>query len=227
MKYTKELKNTVRELRAAGFTFSEIQERISVTIPKSTLSNWCSGVEMPLWYKEKVEQLNNKNFNKAQQFAWVSNRLKRERLLIKIRAQNSSLSIKLKDKDVLRTLLAILYLGEGTKWKSHSGLVLGSSDPQIILIYIRLLNICYGITPEQLKCRISYRADQDISLLEAYWSHITLIPHRNFYKTKPDPRTIDKPTKNRDYKGVCVIMGGSSAIQIELEEIPKIILAGL
>lgn len=118
----------------------------------------------------------------------------------------------------------MLYLGEGSKWKSHRGLALGSSDPQIIKLYIGLLNRCYGLKLEQMKIRVSYRADQNIDLLQNYWSKITKIPKRNFYKTIPDPRTIGKPTKNKQYKGVCVIYCSGTDIQLELELIPKLIL---
>lgn len=141
--------------------------------------------------------------------------------------KNQTVLKKIRDKETLRVLLSILYLGEGSKWKSHSGLILGSSDPNIILLYIKLLQLCYGIKPGTLKCRVSYRADQDIKQLERYWSKVTAIPLENFYKTIPDPRTVGKPTKNLDYKGVCVIVGGSSTIQLELELIPLLILKGL
>lgn len=124
-------------------------------------------------------------------------------------------------------ILSFLYLGEGAKRGSHSGIQLGSSDQDIIKLYLRLLKRCYKINPAQLKCRISYRADQDIRSLEEYWSKITKIPLSNFYKTIPDPRTAGKPTKNSDYKGVCVISGSRSYIQLELETISKIILKGL
>ncbi|OGI82361.1 hypothetical protein A3G53_01240 [Candidatus Nomurabacteria bacterium RIFCSPLOWO2_12_FULL_44_11] len=134
---------------------------------------------------------------------------------------------KIKDILVLKMILSVLYLGEGTKWKGHSGMVLGSSDPNIILLYIKLLEICYGINHKKLKCRVSYRADQNLKSLERYWSKITGIPLSNFYKTKFDPRTIGKPTKNKKYRGVCVIMGAGSHIQLELEAIPKLILMGL
>ena len=159
--------------------------------------------------------------------AWESNKAKRERLLHVLGANVASLQEKLKDADVLKLLLSMLYLGEGSKWKSHRGLVLGSSNPDIIRLYIRLLNICYGITTEKLKCRVSYRADQDIHVLQTYWSQITSIPLDNFYKTIPDPRTVGKPTKHQDYKGVAVISCAGTHIQLELEMIPKVILKGL
>lgn len=200
---------------------------LKIRLPKSTLSNWCCDVNLPKWYEDKVNKLNRRNFSKAQKMAWVSNKAKREQFLNDLLAGNQHLTEKLDDKDILKMLLAILYLGEGSKWRSHSGLILGSSDPNIIRLYVRLLNLCYSIEAEKLKCRISYRADQDIHKLQKYWSRIASIPLKNFYKTIPDPRTIGKPTRKKGYKGVCVVSCAGSHIQLELEAIPRIILKGL
>lgn len=221
-----DFKSMAQKLRKEGKTYTEIRTLLGSRIPKSTLSHWCSNVNMPAWYQKKVDELNKSNFSKAQKMAWVSSRTKREQMIKNIFKRNKHL-IKKADQDVSKMLLAFLYLGEGSKWNGHSGLMLGSSDINIIKLYLQLLKRCYSLDANILKCRISYRADQDISLLEKYWSRITGIPLKNFYKTKPDPRTVGKPTKNRDYKGVCVIMGGGTAIQLELEAIPKIILKGV
>ncbi len=226
MRKYQEWKSAVQKLRGEGLTYAEILKRLNITVPKSTMSDWCKDVAMPHWYQAKVDELNKTNFSKAQKMSWASTRLKRERLLASLADKNKHLPGKLCDKDVLKMLLAILYLGEGSKWKSHSGLQLGSSDPNIILIYLWLLESCFNLKREQMKCRVSYRADQDIRGLEKYWSEVTGIPPVNFYKTIPDPRTVGKPTKKLDYKGVCVIVGGGAAMQLELEMIPLILLKG-
>ena len=200
---------------------------LGVRLPKSTISNWCAGVSLPDWYEEKIEKLNAKNFSRAQKISHVAIQLKKEELLKSIYQNNKHLTYKAKDAEIQKMLLAILYLGEGSKWKSHRGLMLGSSDSDIIRLYISLLEKCYGILPTKLCCRISFRADQDLSQLQKYWAQITSIPLKNFYKSIPDPRTKGKPTKKRDYKGVAVISCAGTHIQLELEMIPKIILAGL
>jgi hypothetical protein len=74
-----------------------------------------------------------------------------------------------------------------------------------------------------LKCRISYRADQDLNELQKFWASITGINIDKFYKTKPDPRTVGKPTRKSDYKGVCAIYCAGSRIQLELQVIADII----
>lgn len=227
MRYPITTKEKVRALRSLGKTYSEIMIELGLSLPKSTISSWCKNVCLPNWYQAKVDKLNKRNLTKGQKMAQISNRIKREKFLQGLLEKNKHIAEKVKNSDILKALLAILYLGEGSKWKSHSGLILGSSDPIIIKLYLRFLELCYGIKPEIMKCRISYRADQDLNRLQKYWSKITSIPLKNFYKTIPDPRTIGKPTRKKEYKGVCVINGGSSAIQIELEKIPEIILRGL
>jgi len=191
-------------------------------MPKSTLSNWCQNIVLPIWYNKKIEELNRKSFTKAQAMAWASTKKKRELYLKGVRKEASTI-LKKFNQEGLKIALAMLYLGEGAKWKSHSGLSLGSSDPHIILLYMALLKKCYSIETRALKCRISYRADQDINELEKYWSTVTAISRENFYKTKPDPRTKGKKTKKSDYKGVCVLTCAGAKIQLELEEITKLL----
>lgn len=221
-----DLRRAARKLRSKGKTYTEIQQILGVSIPKSTLSNWCRDANLPNWYTVKIQKINYKSLTKAQKMALISMRCKRESFLSKVR-QEAKKTVRKFDLKNLKIILSMLYLGEGAKWKSHSGLMLGSSDSQIILLYILLLKKCYKINLTQLKCRISYRADQNISKLEKYWSHITGIPKKNFYKTKPDPRTKGKKTKKKDYKGVCVITCAGSHIQLELEEIAKFLLKKL
>lgn len=228
MKHINGMREKVCKLRAMGKTYSEIKKALRVDISKSTLSYWCRKVELPIWYKDKLKKLNSINSERGRKLAWLANKIKRERFLSNLMKNSEQLVSKVKDdKDVLKTLLSILYLGEGAKWRSHRGLQLGSSDPNIILLYIKLLNKCYRIPTRNLKCWISYRADQNINSLKNYWSKITGVPLENFFKSSPDPRTIGKPTLKKDYKGVCVISCAGTHIQLELEAIPGIILKGL
>lgn len=222
----KEIKGQARELRAQGKTYSEIKSALNINNPKSTISSWCQGVDLPLWYNEKINSLNHESFNKARKIAWVSNQKKREDLLKSIgdKAKKTLSFFNEKDIENLKIVLAILYLGEGAKWKGHSGLMLGSSDPNIILLYIELLRRCYNIKPNQMACRISFRADQDIKKLEKFWSQTTNIPPEKFYKTIPDPRTIGKKTLKTDYMGVCVVTCKGVDIQLELEQIAVCLL---
>ena len=216
-------KEQIIALRKEGMTYAEIRNVIKVDIPKSTFSLWCSGLPMPAWYQNKVNELNKRNLSKALTIAIASNELKRERLITKLRESNAeTIEGVVFTKDILKTLLSMLYLGEGGKGKS--GLMFGNTDPNIIRVYIAMLKICYDVDARTLKCRVCYRADQDLWTLQEYWSGVTGIPLKNFYKSIPDLRTVGKPTKRPSYKGVCVIYGGGRAIQLELMMLSGLIL---
>lgn len=223
----KDIKSEARKLRAAGKTYSEIRKKLKIKTPKSTLSGWCSGVKLPASYEERIQKINKNNFSIVQKMAAEARLAKKAKFFKETEIKNKSLIPFLKNKDVLRAVLAMLHLGEGAKWKSHRGLMLGSSDPDIIRLYIKLLKICYGKKNTDMRCRVSYRADQNIDELETYWSGVANISKENFYKTKPDPRTAGKPTKNKDYKGVCVVTSAGTDIQLELESIAKIVLKNI
>ena len=91
---------------------------------------------------------------------------------------------------------------------------------------MRLLRYCYNLDESKFRCTLLCRADQNIKKLEEFWSQITKIPLSQFYKARIDPRTIGKPSKKLNYKGVCRIDYFSTDIFIEMTQIPKIIHKG-
>jgi hypothetical protein len=125
-----------------------------------------------------------------------------------------------------KVVLTALYLGEGSKTRKGS-LAFGNSDPYIISLFLNLLRKCYKIDEKKFRCTIQCRADQNIKNLEEFWTSVTKIPLVQFYKARIDPRTIGKPSKKLDYKGVCRIDCFSGEIYLELMQIPKIIYKGL
>lgn len=222
-----QLVDKITKLRKRGKTYEEIQGSIKERVPKSTLSYWCSKIPKTKFYLKKMETLSHKNIIKAREAAILSNRTRQERVLLEIRERLGRFkSIKL-SKDLLKIVLSILYLGEGSKWKSHRGLQLGSSDPEIVKLYIKLLERCYEIERDSLRCYICHRADQNLTKLKKFWSSELDIPLGHFYNSKPDARTVGKKTQNKNYMGVCVISCAGTKIQLELEFIPRLILSGL
>lgn len=220
-------KGRVQLLRSKGLTYSEINTKLKVKIPKSTLSLWGSTVKMPAWYEKKIKNLSQKNLPKALKAAWIMNKKIQENILLEIERKLVTITKKLRDKNVLKLILSFLYLGEGAKWKSHRGLALGNSNPLVVKLYIKLLSLCYGIKVSNLKARVCYRADQKLLSLQRYWSRITKIPVKHFYSSQPDKRTLGKKTLKKDYKGVCTIICAGTRIQLELEMIPRLVYGGM
>jgi len=216
----------VQKLRKLGKTYSEIKKEIGQNIPKSTLSYWCKKIPLASDYHKMIQALNVSNLNKARNIALMVKRAQREKYLKSIEDRNRHFSQVIKNKDSAKIALAMLYLGEGSK-SSKGSLMFGNSDPVIIKLFVNLLRYCYKIDENKFRCTLQCRADQNIKKLEKFWAEITKIPLSQFYKARIDPRTIGKPSKKPDYKGVCRIDYFSAEIFIELMKIADIIYKGV
>ncbi|HOX30417.1 MAG TPA: hypothetical protein P5080_05490 [Candidatus Paceibacterota bacterium] len=222
----KELKERAIRLRKSGNTYAQISEKLKVKIPKSTLSEWCRGIPLPAGYQRKIREYNLFTLQKARESAREAIEEKKREKIKAIRKYNSRLAGVISDKDMAKTALAMLYLGEGFKNPKRGSLAFGNSDAFTISLFLYLLRFAYNIDESKFRCTVQCRADQDTESLEKYWSRITLIPLKRFYKPLIDRRTIAKPTKKADYKGVCKIDYFSADIFHELLELPKIIFKG-
>jgi hypothetical protein len=222
MKYT-HLKSAAIDLRLKGKTYPEIREILKVNIPKSTLSTWCKGIELPKEYINKFKLIELDNLKKARIFSLASKEKIQKDRFNKIRDDNKHLLNLKYNNDTAKIILAILYLCEGTKSKKNASITLGNSDPLIINLFLQLLRFCYNIDESKFRCTVQCRHDQNINRLESYWSDITKIPRKQFYEARIDPRSIGKKSLKPDYKGVCRINYFSSDIFWNLTIIGEII----
>lgn len=207
---------SARLLRRQGKTFSDIQTILKINFNKSTLSYWFKDLKLT----SKQQLLLNENVDKKLVYAQKKwQKLSKERRVTyfkKLTDKNLFLLPKI-DNQIQKLLLSILYLGEGAKSKSTKHLSLGSSNPNIIKLYLSLLSNCFKIKKEKFRIRVQCRNDQNIEELERFWQNITKISRKQFYPTYVDKRSIGKPTLHKDYKGVCSVMYFDRSIQFELE----------
>jgi len=131
-----ELKNQVRLLRQRGKTYSEIKNILAIDIPKSTLSYWCKNIGLPNGYADKIDTYNKFNLEKARKVALANHKIERDKYLKSVSERNRHLETVLKNKDVAKIALAVLYLGEGSKCQRGS-LMFGNSDPFIVSLFCR------------------------------------------------------------------------------------------
>ena len=191
-------------MRRQGKTYSEIVELIP-KVSKSTLSYWLSALELTEKQKDKLLQNVNRKLIKARAKSVLLQKNKRHKYFSDIE-NNNLFFIRLleSNKDAAKLVLAALYLGEGSK-NMRGTLRLGNSDPGVIKLFLKLLRSGYEINETKFRATILCRADQDIKSLERFWMQVTRIPSRQFYKARVDARTIGKPSRKLDYKGVCMI----------------------
>lgn len=210
------IKTRAVNLRLSGKTYSDINRELRMNITKSTYSTWFKNLKLSKSSKIELEKNIAIKLLAAQQKAFEINRSRRDVFLKTLKNKNIYLLKKL-DTQTQKLLLSILYLGEGAKHKSHPALSLGSANPNIILFYLSLLRNCYVLDKSKFRVNVQCRYDQDIPKLESYWSKLTKIPIQQFYKSYVDKRSIGKPTKKAEYKGVCVVTYFDTKIQLELE----------
>jgi hypothetical protein len=222
-KYDEDTKQRIRALRGEGLTHTEIQAKLGVTVPKGSMNYLCRGITLSDQQKRRISELVKANSSVARQQAVIANRLLFDIRILEYQQANVGLDEFMQDRKSQIVALAMLYLGEGAKWPASRGLKLGSSDPNIIRLYINLLQACYGVPLEKLKGRVQHRADQDPAKLVSFWSEVTGIKSSNFYPSYVDKRSIGKPTQNATHKGVCTIHSAGTHIQLELSEVSAII----
>ncbi|MBM3283310.1 hypothetical protein FJY90_03575 [Candidatus Gottesmanbacteria bacterium] len=227
-KYSKKTVTEIRKLRSLGKTYGEIVRQIGTRIPKSTLSDLVQGVILPQNYEEKISKLNTTNLNLGRKKAVIINKIKRKEFLDGLINKNKPIAKIITDRKVAKIALAMLCLGEAARYSSGGGrFSLGSSDPQIIVILLKLLTICFELNLRKIRATVQCRADQNTVILERYWQKITGIPKVLFYKPLIDPRTKGKPTKKKDYMGVLRIDYFDTKLQLELETLADLIYNNL
>ena len=217
-------KNKAISLRKNGKTYGEITKILNKPIPKSTLSLWFKNITLSAKQKKRITKSVILKLAISRKKSLATNKKKRGDYLKSVENRIGHLRHTIKNKDVAKIALAMLYLGEGTK--KGSSLIFGNSNPVIIKLFTKLLRYCYNINENKFRCTLQCRADQNIKDLEKFWSEITNIPLSQFYKAQIDPRTIGKPSKKLDYKGVCRIDYFSADLFNEIMKIAEIINKG-
>ncbi len=218
-----DFRNKAITLRKQGKTYSEIGAIIP-KVSKSTLSYWLSTLELSDKQKQKLSQNINKKLIKARERSTMAQKIKRKAYFLEIENKNDHL-VNFLDKDIraAKLVLSALHLGEGGKNRQGS-MQLGNSDPGIIRLFLRLMRTCYDIDESKFRCTILCRADQDIKKLENFWLLTTGINKKQFYKTRIDARTIGRPSRKLDYKGVCVINYFSASVYYDLLTLGKMMI---
>lgn len=212
------LKSEAIKLRKKGKSLPSIHTQLG--IPKSTLSNWLKDIKLTDAQKKKLENNWKQALVKARgkAIAW-HNEAKAKRIKVSENEGRALLdNIDNNNEHITELALALLYLGEGTKAQSETGM--GSSDPIILKFFVNCLREIYKVPEDKIKCELHLRADQDPEKMLTFWSNELSISKQNFRKPYLDKRTVG--TKTYDfYKGVCLVRCGTVAIQRKLVYIAK------
>ena len=213
-----DIKPKAIELRTNGTSLGEISKILK--IPKSTLGGWFKNIRLTEQQLLALRNNSLKNLIKARKLAvkWHNGQKNNRLKDAEKQAAYVLSSINLADKSTLELALALLYIGEGFKTKSGTGM--GNSDPLILNFFIQALRNCYNFDIGKIRCELHLRADQNPSTLKRYWSKELNLPIKSSGSISIDKRTIGSPTY-MTYHGVCLIRCGNIAIQRRLISIAR------
>lgn len=205
-----ESKPVALKLRKKGLSIRNIEK--SLHIPRSTLSGWFKNVQLSLKQKYILNRKRLKSLKEARKHAVKWHNLQKEQRLIEAENKATEIlnQIDYKNPLIQEFALAMLYLGEGSKTKSGTGI--GNSDPLILKFFIKTLLKNQFVDISKIKCALHLRADQNPEILKTYWSKELDIPLKNFTSPSLDIRTKGHPTYPT-YRGVCVVQCGNIALQ--------------
>ncbi len=174
-----------RRLRRLGKSVKDIARDVGVS--KSSVSLWCSDIELT---PEQIAHLIKREGDGAAKGRQVAARLKKAERRQRV-DRFCGIGLNKIGQLTNRELLLVgasLYWAEGNK--KQRMVVFANSDPDMIKVFLKWLEICNGVTKDRLSpyVGINQTHKKRISLVEKYWSELTGIPLDNF--TKPSYKKV-------------------------------------
>lgn len=171
-----EEKKQAIELRKKGMAMGEIAKKIKVS--KSSVSCWVRDIKL----SERQKNTLNKNGHsigaiEKRRVARLANTAERHKVIYDA-ALIEAHSLR---SNLLWSVGVSLYWGEGGK--SQNLVRLSNSDPNVIIIMIKFFKEICGVEPEKFRGHVNTFEHSDVKETENYWSRISSIPRKQFFKT--------------------------------------------
>ena len=176
------------KLRMGGRSYNEISRLLKV--PKSTLSGWFAGLELP---KEATKRLRDRVHTASLRGLIARN--KNQTTLAETRSREmhnkgKRLIKKINKRDLL-IIGTALYWAEGYKrpvvirgkTRTSHRVSLTNSDPELIFIFLQFLKKICNVPDDKITIWIRYFEHQDPVYLLNFWQKKCNIPYSNFRKT--------------------------------------------
>jgi hypothetical protein len=190
-----ETKQKAIELRRTGLSYKEIMDVLHV--PKSSLSNWISRIELTTEQQQRLE----KNISKGRDFSRFKagqtnsrKRIDRENRVV----VEANKGFETNKHDSFFLMGICLYWAEGGKKTRYFQFV--NSDSEMIALMIKWVGKFLDIQKENIKYRLYIHEPYAHEKCEEYWASKIRVSPSIFQKTiyKPTPHKVKK---NPNYKG--------------------------
>lgn len=170
------IKDRVRNLRKKGYSVTRISKDLKVA--KSNVSLWVRDIVLT---KEQYELLSHGSHTQEIIENRRKTRLLNEFTKRRVEIDLASKEIQNLSLENLKLIGIALYWAEGAKSKRN--VVFTNSDPSMIKVMLRFFKEVCGVEEDKFRANIHTHSPNNVKLAEKYWSEISGIPLKNFYKT--------------------------------------------
>jgi len=178
--------NQARDLRALGWTLSEICAELGIA--KSSASLWCRDVEID---ETELARRRRERFLRGNEGARQRgpNKLQRAKQaeIEEMRQAGRDVVGRLSDRELM-LIGAALYAGEGSKRPGE--VRFANSDPRMMLFFVEWLRRCFDVETSAMRLCLYLHEGLDLDGANKFWSDLTGIPVSEFrkpYRATPDP----------------------------------------
>ncbi len=181
-------KERARHLRKKGYSFKQIVKEIGCA--KSSVSLWVQDIVLTKAQKKGLsERGRSVESIERRRTSRLANEYKKRRAIID-EAKKDFNNISLEE---LKLIGIMLYWGEGGKTGNWS-VRLANSDPAVIQVMMRFFREVCNVSDDKFRAQIHTFAYADVLKTEKYWSKISGISRKQFYKTyiKPSIASLQK-----------------------------------
>ncbi len=183
-----EEKQEAIRLRQAGLSLKEIKNSLGVS--KSTVSKWVRSIALSEIQKRKILKKGMlRSVIEQRRSTRLKNEFDKKQLII----EKAKKDVKRLSSKELWLIGTMLYWAEGSK--THRNLVqFTNSDPEMIRLMMFFFRAICKVPDEKFRGQIHIHPHQDYKTAEKYWSSISKIPLKQFYKTY---RKMNKGSKQK------------------------------
>lgn len=180
-------KAIVRRLRKKGYSLNAIKKIVKIS--KSTLSLWVNDIVLSPAQKKRLKfnQTKKETIEKRRNTRLINESSKRRLIIEKAKEKFNTLS----DKE-LRIIGSALYWAEGAKTRREL-VRFSNGDPVMIQVMMKFFRKICKVREDKFRGYIHIHPHLDVKKSEKYWSEISQIPLKQFFKTY---NKINKSSKN-------------------------------
>ena len=200
-------KHLAVRLRRLGKGYNFISKELGV--PKSTLSDWFSGMTWSKVVKTKLTERANLMARKRMKILAAAQKKRWQKWREQHRLEAIKEFPELKNKPLFIAGL-MLYWAEGDNGKAGSNVRLTNIDPRMIKVFINFaLSLC-KVPKENIRIGLLIYPDLNENICKNFWSKYTSVPVNQFHKIQVIKGR--HPTKRLEY-GICIVRVGGGGLK--------------